>query len=116
MDELLTSLRVVSMIKEGQKVRVRDGLVFLEPNSSGIVTGFRRWINRDNRVTTIRYIRSIINQGIIFYEKNKSETLKAGLTDAIKGIDSLCITYGEDATTIASLAIIKEKIHLTISV
>ena len=110
MDELLTSLRVISMIKEGQKARIRDGLIFLEPNSYGAVTGLRRWLNRDNRVTTVRYIRNIINQALITYEKEPSESLKDGLDNAIKGIDSLCVTYGDDATTLASLIIIKEKI------
>jgi hypothetical protein len=110
MDELLTSLRVISMIKEGQKARIRDGLIFLEPNSYGAVTGLRRWLNRDNRVTTVRYIRNIINHALATYQKEPSESLKAGLAEAVKGIDSLCVTYGDDATTLASLTIIKEKI------
>ena len=110
MDELLTSLRVISMIKEGQKARIRDGLIFLEPNSYGAVTGFRRWLNRDNRVTTVRYIRNVINQALATYEKEPSDSLKSGMEDAINGIDSLCVTYGDDATTLASLIIIKEKI------
>jgi len=110
MDELLTSLRVISMIKEGQKARIRDGLIFLEPNSYGAVTGLRRWLNRHNRVTTVRYIRNIINHALATYEKEPSESLKDGLDNAIKGIDSLCVTYGDDATTLASLIIIREKI------
>lgn len=110
MDELLTSLRVISMIKEGQKARIRDGLIFLEPNSYGALTGLRRWLNHDNRVTTVRYIRNIINQALITCEKEDSEALKSGLREAIKGIDSLCVTYGDDATTLASLTVIKEKI------
>ena len=110
MDELLTSLRVISMIKEGQKARIRDGLIFLEPNSYGAVTGFRRWLNRDNRVTTVRYIRNIINQALVTHQKEPSEALKDGLDNAAKGIESLCVTYGDDATTLASLTIIRDKI------
>ncbi len=110
MDELLTSLRVISMIKEGQKARIRDGLIFLEPHSSGVAVGIRRWINRDNRVSTLRYIRNVINQGLAMYEKEPTDTLKKGLTEATKGIDSLCVTYGDDATTLASLTILKDKV------
>lgn len=64
MDELLTSLRVTSMIKEDQKARIRDELILLEPNSHGAVTGFRMWLNRDNRVTIVKYIRNISNQAL----------------------------------------------------
>jgi len=110
MDELLTSLRVISMIGEGQKARVRDGLIFLEPHSPGLAVGIRRWINGDNRVSTLRYIRNIINQGLAMYEKEPTDALKRGLLKATKGIDSLCVTYGDDATTVASLAIIKDKV------
>ena len=110
MDELLTSLRIISMIREGQKARIRDGLIFLEYHSSGVAVGIRRWINRDNRVTTIRYIKNVINQGLATHEKEPNDTLKKGLEGAIRGIDNLCVTYGDDATTLASLTVLKDKI------
>ena len=44
-DQILTSLRVIGMIKEGQKVKVRNGLLDLEPNSSGMRVAISRWIH-----------------------------------------------------------------------
>ena len=72
-DQILTSLKVISMIKEGQKVKVRDGLLTLEVYSSGVMTGIRRWIHNDNRTTTLRYIRNTVIQAISIFNNEKSQ-------------------------------------------
>lgn len=109
-DQVLTSLRVISMIKEGQKVKVRDGLLSLETHSTGIITGIRRWINRDNRVTTLRYIRNAVIQGVSLYNTSKDERVKQGLMGALKGLTSLSVTYGDDAGVTAAIDVIRDRI------
>jgi len=109
-DQVLTSLRVISMIKEGQKVKVRDGLLSLETHSTGIITGIRRWINRDNRVTTLRYIRNAVIQGVSLYNTSKDERVKQGLMGALNGLTSLSVTYGDDAGVTAAIDVIRDRI------
>lgn len=109
-DQVLTSLRVISMIKEGQKVKVRDGLLSLETHSTGIITGIRRWINRDNRVTTLRYIRNAVIQGVSLYNTSKDERVKQGLMGALNGLTSLSVTYGDDAGITAAIDVIRDRI------
>jgi hypothetical protein len=109
-DQVLTSLRVISMIKEGQKVKVRDGHLSLETHSTGIITGIRRWINRDNRVTTLRYIRNAVIQGVSLYNTSKDERVKQGLMGALNGLTSLSVTYGDDAGVTAAIDVIRDRI------
>ena len=64
-DQILTSLKIISMIKEGQKVCVRNGLLTLEPESTGIRVAFRRWIHNDIPiVATLQIIEDRINTNL----------------------------------------------------
>ncbi len=105
-DQILTSLKVISMIKEGQKVKVRDGLLSLEVHSTGIMTGVRRWINKDNRLTTLRYIRNTVIQAITLNDIR----VKGALKEAVNGLNCLSITYGDDAGVTAAIDVIKDRI------
>lgn len=106
-DQILTSLKVISMIKEGQKVKVRDGLLSLEVYSTGLVTGLRRWINRDNRLTTLRYVRNTMIQAMTLTDERITQALK----EALNGLNCLSITYGDDAGFTAAIDVIKDRIQ-----
>lgn len=106
-DQILTSLKVISMIKEGQKVKVRDGLLSLEVYSTGVMTGLRRWINRDNRLTTLRYIRNTVIQAMTLSDERVTHALK----EAMNGLNCLAITYGDDAGVTAAIDVIKDRIR-----
>jgi hypothetical protein len=114
-DQVLTSLKVISMIKEGQKVCVRNGHLALEVQSTGLVTSFRRWINKDNRQTTLCYVKSVIQNAISIIKNHKNEVsvekVTLGLKDSISGINSLSVTYSEDATVCASLQVLRDRIQ-----
>ena len=111
-DQILTSLKVISMIKEGQKVKVRNGLLSLETVSSGFPVAIRRWIHSDNRHTTILYIKNVISNAmeIILIKHDQSEKLEHALIDCITGLGALAVTYGEDASVTATLHVLQERI------
>ena len=114
-DHLLTSLKVISMIKEGQKVCVRNGHLSLEVQSTGVLTSLRRWIHSDNRQTTVSYIKSVVQNAIAVTKTHNNDTsitkLFKGLDEAITGINSLTVTYMNDATVAATLQVLKDRIQ-----
>ena len=114
-DQLLTSLKVISMIKEGQKVCVRNGHLSLEVQSTGVITSFRRWINRDNRQTTVCYIKSVVHNALSVTKTHNNETsvikVLKGLEESITGINSLIVTYMDDATVSATLQVLRDRIQ-----
>jgi len=113
-DHLLTSLKVISMIKEGQKVCVRNGHLTLEIQSTGIVTSVRRWIHNDSRQTTVHYIKSVIQNSISVSKVHKNQTsvdkIIVGMEEALVGINSLIVTYTDDATITATLQVLYSRI------
>jgi hypothetical protein len=113
-DHLLTSLKVISMIKEGQKVCVRNGHLSLEVQSTGLLTSIRRWIHRDSRQMTLQYIKSVIQNSITVTKTYRTpasiEKLSAGMNEALTGINSLIVTYADDATVSATLQVLSDRI------
>jgi len=113
-DHLLTSLKVISMIKEGQKVCVRNGHLSLEVQSTGVLTSLRRWLHKDNRQTTVSYIKSVIQNALSTTKSHNNEKsvvkLFRGLQEAITGINSLSVTYADDATVAATLQVLNDRI------
>jgi len=113
-DHLLTSLKVISMIKEGQKVCVRNGHLTLEIQSTGILTSVRRWIHNDSRQTTVHYIKSVIQNSISVSKVHKNQTsvdkIIVGMEEALVGINSLIVTYTDDATITATLQVLYSRI------
>jgi len=114
-DHLLTSLKVISMIKEGQKVCVRNGHLSLEVQSTGVITSFRRWINRDNRQTTVCYIKSVVHNALSITKTHNNEMsvykVVKGLEESVTGINSLTVTYMDDATVSATLQVLRDRIQ-----
>ena len=114
-DQLLTSLKVISMIKEGQKVCVRNGHLSLEIQSTGVLTSLRRWINKDNRQTTVCYIKSVVHNALAVTRTHNNETsvvkVLKGLEESVTGINSLTVTYMDDATVSATLQVLRDRIQ-----
>ena len=119
-DHLLTSLKVISMIKEGQKVCVRNGHLTLEIQSTGLVASMRRWLNKDSRTATINYIKSVINNSIVMSKTHRNQDsvdkLVTGMNEALAGINSLIVTYAEDATVAATLQVLHNRITTELKV
>ncbi len=113
-DQILTSLRIISLIKENQKVCVRDGFIILESKSTGVMPAVRRWLNRDNRTKTISYIQNVINHALEITKTHTDtetiEKLKQGIRNSVIGLKSLGVTYNTDAATSARITVLEERI------
>jgi hypothetical protein len=113
-DQLLTSLMIVAMIKEGQKVCVRNGLLNLEVQSTGVCAAVRRWVYQDGRACTLAYIRNTVNNAIELRQnhgdKETVDNLNNGLSKSVNGLESLAVTYDTDATMTASIRVIQQRI------
>ena len=118
-DQILTSLRVVSMIKEGQKVCIRNGTLTLEVKSTGVSTAVRRWINNDSRQNTLRYIRNIISNALdlssIHGDEETIQKISAALSDCLTGLGCLTVTYSDDASVTATIEVMCDRIKTHIS-
>tara|TARA_R110000803_G_scaffold40272_3_gene86808 strand:- start:1816 stop:2253 length:438 start_codon:yes stop_codon:yes gene_type:complete len=115
-DQILTSLKIIGRIKEGQKVCVRDGLIHIETKSSGVVSSIKRWLHGDNRFTTLSYIKNVVNNTLDLCKVCNDQDLKNALDDSIVGMSSLAVTYGNDATTLATIEVLQERIKKNISI
>ncbi len=114
-DQLLTSLKIIAMIKEGQKVCVRNGLLTLENNSTGVLAALRRWLYQDSRQCTLAYIRNTINNALdmrkLHTNMDSVNRITFGLEECLKGLEALLVTYDSDATISASIQIIQQRIR-----
>lgn len=106
--EILTCLKIISMIREGQKVYVRDGVLRLERHSSGLLSAFKRWLSGDSRYITMTYIQNVILNAL-----DRSTDVKY-LEEALSGLNALKVTYSDDVTVVARLTVLEEKIQLYI--
>ena len=109
-DQILTSLKVISMIKEGQKVRVRNGLLDLEMQSTGMRAAIRRWVHNDNRQNTILYIKNVVGHAIEISQIRHSSKIENALTETLAGLSALGVTYGDDMGTVASISVLQLRI------
>ena len=112
-DQVLTGLKVIGMIKEGHKVSVRNGLLNIDDRKRGMFTGIIRWLNNDNRYNTLSYIRNVVNNAITISVKNpdQSPMINEGLSCALTGLSALAVTYSDDASVTASIDVMRERIE-----
>lgn len=114
-DQILTSLKIISMIKEGQKVCVRNGLLSLEPESTGIRVAMRRWIHNDSRHNTLAYIKNVVNNALdVCKIHSNNETIfkiKNALSECVTGLGSLAVTYETDVPIVATLQVMQARIQ-----
>lgn len=131
MHDLLNKLRVISKIREGQKLDTSHGLNVY--NEGWINWVLRKW-NRDNKDEGIRYLRDLYKalqqsvETIINESKHSSSDSKKSmaiyvlinaaseLKASVRGLDSMCKTYTGFPTTIASLdGVLKDYVIVTYS-
>ena len=114
-DDILTSLKIISSIKEGQKVCVRNGLLVLEINSTGVIPAVKRFIYGDNRELTVRYVKNVVHNAVsvIKHVKNPEEVITA-LAEAILGLKRLEVTYSTDIATVSTIQVLVERIELEV--
>ena len=100
LDHVYVSLKVLSSLQEGQKLSTKNGLLSIDRKTSPFI----RWLNGDNRVTTLMYVTNVVNEGIV------SECHQE-LLESIPGIESLKVTYAEDSSIVAGIDVLLKKIR-----
>jgi hypothetical protein len=110
-DEIMTSLKIIGSIKEGQKVCVRNGLLTLETNSSSLQSSFWRWVYRDNRFTTLHYIKNIVHNALAYAKiaKEPDDIIRV-FEDVLIGLQRLEVTYSADVGVCSNLQVLQERI------
>ena len=110
-DDTIISLKIVGMIKEGQKVSIKNGYLKIEQNSHGLITSIKRWINNDNRYNTLGYIQNLINNAL----DSEDTMYHPHLTKCLPGLNALAVTYREDTRVTATIRFMEEKIKSQIT-
>jgi hypothetical protein len=98
-DHVFVSLKVISCLQEGQKLSTRNGLLSIDRKANGLF----RWLNGDNRMTTLMFVGSVVNEALL-------SGCHQELLEAVPGIESLKVTYAEDSAFVAGVDVILKRI------
>ena len=118
-EDLITDLKVISMLKEDGRLCIRNGHLSIEPSiiakqnilyTWGAYTSLavRRWWNQDNRHNALLKLQSIILKCHEIFEKlsdEKKEEFNLLCAEAAKGLVFLKQTYNNDAAVSARLSV-----------
>ena len=96
---VVTTLRVLSNLREGQKLTTRNGIITIDKRANG----FFRWINGDNRRSTLLCIDAVVNEAITL-------GLSKELKECLEGLKSLKVTYIDDESTVAHVDLILDRV------
>ena len=128
-DSILLDLKIISQIKENDKLVTSKELLEID---NSYFQSIKRYWNNDNRISSIEYIKNTVNRTLEFTDttlndthtenknifiENNSHILQRFLvemTNAIKGLDNLKLTYNTDITVISAIDIYKEKLNMRI--
>ena len=102
------------MIKEDDKICIRDGHITIEKKSHPLKLAVRRWINNDSRRLMIMQVNTVITQSlqVCCETRNDSEKIWAThqfcrhFTNTLEGLSNLKKTYIEDSAIVARLNVI----------
>ena len=112
--DLFTDLEVLSMIKEEDKLCIRDGHITIEKKAHPIKTAIRRWTNNDSRKITIMHINTLITQSLQICSENRNDSEKIWtieqfckhFTNSLDGLSNLKKTYIDDSAIVARLNVV----------
>ena len=110
-DEVLTSLKIIGSIKEGQKVCVRNGLLTLEQRSNGFLPALKRFIYGDNREITLRYIKNVVHNALSILNAAKNDEVLKHLNEAVVGLQRLEVTYVADVATVSAIQVLVTRVQ-----
>jgi hypothetical protein len=110
-DEVLTSLKIIGSIKEGQKVCVRNGLLTLEQRSNGFLPAIKRFIYGDNREITLRYIKNVVHNALSILNAAKNDEVLKHLNEAVVGLQRLEVTYVADVATVSAIQVLVTRVQ-----
>ena len=99
-DVILVNLRVLSKLKQGDRLQCADSRYFgIDRGGSWLWQAVTRWMSRDNRHNMLDRVETIFKAVDKLELKDKDMHLKA----AKSGIRELICTYADDPTTVSRL-------------
>jgi hypothetical protein len=109
--DLFTDLEVLSMLKEENKICIRDGRIAIEKQGHPISQALRRWIYNDSRRLSIMQINTVITQSLQACQDARNEHDKDWViqqfnkhfVNVLVGLGNLKKTYGDDSAVVARL-------------
>ena len=113
-DNLITNLKIIEMIKINEKLSIRKGHLQIDYSSN--IQFIKRWFNRDSREIIIKYIKDLVKEinNVFKFKHNYSELklnlLKSCIINTEKGFENLKITYSNDYIMIVNIDLINIKI------
>ena len=130
-DNIILNLKIISEIRKKDKLSVIEDLVAID--KPGPLQGIKRWYSNNNRLITIEKIESIVvksikitkdkiniiknNDNLVdkqYFEEDISQffhRLSFNLTNSIKGLNNLKLTYINDISIKTRLDLIISKIQ-----
>lgn len=106
--ELVTQLKVISHIREGDRVRVEGSRIRIDPPSR--LQFIFRFFSCENRANGLLLIQEIIRRAMAHAAQLRAagdspaaRRMAGALRGAKTGLSNLCATYGDDANMVASL-------------
>ena len=125
-EDLITDLKVISMLKENGRLCIRNGHLSIEPNietkqnilytmSAHASLAVRRWWNQDNRQNAMLKVQSLILKCYEIREKLNDEQKQQFFplcVEASDGLMHLKNTYKNDAAVSARLSVYINSLNL----
>ena len=110
-DIIITNLKVISQLKLNEKLCIRKGHLYIDSSSN--YQFLKRWFNRDSRDIILIYIRELIRNIAIVFEKMNQYTesdskwiltrILTELENSDQGLVNLKKTYVLDPYMVATL-------------
>ena len=119
-DDVLTNLRVVGMIKKNQKLCIRKGRLSVDIDDT--VQPVRRWLYSDSRETIIAMIKNTIQNAIRLSKDIQKDAVEIDMKEWTMhrideelrscelGLENMRTTYHDDSTYIAMLDTLIERL------
>ena len=116
-DNILTDLNVISMLKENNRLCIRNEKLSIDSEVSGRfiygiaswgIVALKRWWHNDNRDNIIAYLWDLYQRSLNYKEEH--EDVSYAITLSIGGLENLCVTYHADHTVVARLRVLINKL------
>ncbi len=122
-ENLMTSLKVISQVKQNEKVATMEEVVRIEDPNAWFKS-LRRWYNSESREKNIESISRIIDTAFsqleLLQQKRSTSNqifmvrLQQELNNAISGLTNLRCTYEHDSVTRSRIDLLIERIGDTL--
>ena len=128
-DMIITTLKIVGMVKKNQKLCVRKGQLTIEKEDK--LQFVRRWVHNDSRDTIIMHLKNVMNNAIKVSEHllmESAATAGAGndrqidewtlnlvtteMENMQHGLVNLKTTYADDPIMIANIDVMLDRITI----